>query len=155
VLKVLPESYLALSKAELIQLRARSVAVVRGEPRPGPWSACPPDHDAPGQGEPDDLGTQNSRPFTPIFVRPDRVAHLSVGRIIMMLVSVCGRAVMPAQCNQLPGKPSSLGPGFVCVFITAGSSTKLVAWGGGGYWRTCTTRDDEPRPVWTSLPMTH
>jgi hypothetical protein len=35
----------------------------------------------------------------------------------------------------------------VCVFITAGPSTKLFAWGGGGYGRTCATRDDEPRPV--------
>ena len=43
----------------------------------------------------------------------------------------------------------------VCVFITAGPSTKLFAWGGGGYWRTCATRDDEPRLVWTSLPITH
>jgi hypothetical protein len=23
---------------------------------------------------------------------------------------------------------------MVCVFITAGPSTKLFAWGGGGYW---------------------
>ena len=38
------------------------------------------------------------------------------------------------------------------MFITAGPSTKLFAWGGGGYWGTCATRDDEPRPVWTSLP---
>jgi hypothetical protein len=44
---------------------------------------------------------------------------------------------------------------FVCVFITAGPSTKLCAWGGGGYWGTCATRDDEPRPVWTSLPIMH
>jgi hypothetical protein len=43
----------------------------------------------------------------------------------------------------------------VCVFITAGPSTKLFTWGGGGYGRTCATRDDEPRPVWTSLPITH
>jgi hypothetical protein len=43
----------------------------------------------------------------------------------------------------------------VCVFITAGPSTKLFAWGGGGYWGTCATRDDEPRPVWTSLLITH
>jgi hypothetical protein len=35
----------------------------------------------------------------------------------------------------------------VCVFITAGPGTKLFAWGGGGYGRTCATRDDEPRPV--------
>jgi ribonuclease HI len=43
----------------------------------------------------------------------------------------------------------------VCVFITAGPSTKLFAWGGGGYLGTCATRDDEPRPVWTSLLITH
>jgi hypothetical protein len=43
-----------------------------------------------------------------------------------------------------------------CVFITAGPITKLFAWGGGGgQWRTCATRDYEPRPVWTSLPITH
>jgi hypothetical protein len=44
---------------------------------------------------------------------------------------------------------------IVCVFITAGPSTKLFTWGGGGYGRTCATRDDEPRPVWTRLPITH
>ena len=44
---------------------------------------------------------------------------------------------------------------FMCVFITAGPGTKLFAWGGGGYGRTCATRDDEPRPVWTRLPITH
>jgi hypothetical protein len=44
---------------------------------------------------------------------------------------------------------------IVCVFITAGPSTNLFAWGGGGIWdwRTCATRDDEPRPVWTGLPI--
>jgi hypothetical protein len=26
---------------------------------------------------------------------------------------------------------------------------KLIRVGGGGEWRTCATRDDEPRPVWT------
>jgi hypothetical protein len=44
---------------------------------------------------------------------------------------------------------------YVCVFITVGPSTKMCAWGGGGYWGTCATRDDEPRPVWTRLPITH
>jgi hypothetical protein len=54
------------------------------------------------------------------------------------------------------------------VFITAVPITKLFAWGGGGdnggqtvrgeggggeQWRTCATRDYEPRPVWTSLPV--
>jgi hypothetical protein len=71
--------------------------------------------------------------------------------------------------------------GLRCVFITAGPSTKLSYMGGGGYgrtcatcvfyycrtyykavrvgeggeWRTCAMRDDEPRPVWMSLPITH
>jgi hypothetical protein len=27
--------------------------------------------------------------------------------------------------------------------------------GGGGYWRTCATRDDEPRPVWTRDQSAH
>jgi hypothetical protein len=40
---------------------------------------------------------------------------------------------------------------WMCVFITAGPSKKLFACGGG----ICATRDDEPRPVWTSLPITH
>ena len=33
------------------------------------------------------------------------------------------------------------------VFITEGPVTKLFAGGGGGEWRTCAMRDDEPRPV--------
>jgi hypothetical protein len=39
----------------------------------------------------------------------------------------------------------------VCVYYCrlAGPSTKLFAWGGGGYWGTGATRDDEPRPVRT------
>jgi hypothetical protein len=27
--------------------------------------------------------------------------------------------------------------------------------GGGGQWRTCATRDYEPKLVWTILPITH
>jgi hypothetical protein len=34
----------------------------------------------------------------------------------------------------------------VCVLITAVPITKMFAWGGGGQWRTCATRDYEPRP---------
>jgi hypothetical protein len=41
----------------------------------------------------------------------------------------------------------------IVVFITAVPITKLFA--GGGQWRTCATRDYEPRPAWTSLPITH
>ena len=37
----------------------------------------------------------------------------------------------------------------LCVFITAVPITKLFARGGVGEWRTCATRDYEPRPVWT------
>ena len=59
---------------------------------------------------------------------------------------------------RVPGPPSltapfilyrfgRFGPG-VCVSITAGPITKLFAGGGGGEWRTCAMRDDEPRPVW-------
>ncbi len=33
----------------------------------------------------------------------------------------------------------------VCVFITVVPITKLFARGGGGKWRTCVTRDYEPR----------
>ncbi len=48
------------------------------------------------------------------------------------------------------------GVSFMCVcFITAGPITKLFVWGGGGEWRTCAMRDDEPRPVWMSLLITH
>jgi hypothetical protein len=43
----------------------------------------------------------------------------------------------------------------VCVFITAGPITKLFAGGGGGEWRTCAMRNDEPRPVWMSPLITH
>jgi hypothetical protein len=42
-----------------------------------------------------------------------------------------------------------------CVFITAGPITKLFAGGGGGEWRTCAMRDDEPRTVWMSPLITH
>ena len=31
----------------------------------------------------------------------------------------------------------------------------MVSVFGRGQWRTCATRDDEPRPLWTSLPITH
>ena len=71
-----------------------------------------------------------------------------------------------------------------CVFITAGPDEEVLFIGtqfsnlstavdtsaaaacnyyykavrvcvGGEQWRTCATRDYEPRPVWTSLPITH
>ncbi len=45
--------------------------------------------------------------------------------------------------------------GCVCVFITSGPITKPVCGGGGGEWRTCAMRDDEPRRVWMSPLITH
>jgi hypothetical protein len=41
----------------------------------------------------------------------------------------------------------------LCVFITAVPITKLFAW--RGIVEDMCTRDDEPRPVWTSLPIAH
>ena len=44
---------------------------------------------------------------------------------------------------------------IVCVFYYCRTYYKAVRVGGGGEWRTCAMRDDEPRPVWMSLPITH
>jgi hypothetical protein len=72
-----------------------------------------------------------------------------------------GARIRPSPFQGLGSKtkPLTLTPTLssrcTCVFITTGPSTKLFAWGGGGYGRTCATRDDEPRPVWTRLPITH
>jgi hypothetical protein len=44
----------------------------------------------------------------------------------------------------------------VCVCLLLQDLVQSVLHGGGGgYGRTCATRDDEPRPVWTRLPITH
>ncbi len=40
----------------------------------------------------------------------------------------------------------------MCVFYYRRTYYKAVRVGGGGEWRTCAMRDDEPRPVWMSLP---
>ena len=42
----------------------------------------------------------------------------------------------------------------VCVFYYCRTYDKAVRLGGGGEWRTCAMRDDEPRPVWMSLLIT-
>ena len=39
----------------------------------------------------------------------------------------------------------------MCVFYYCRTYYKAVRVGGGGEWRTCAMRDDEPRPVWMSL----
>ena len=43
----------------------------------------------------------------------------------------------------------------VCVFYYCRTYYKAVRVGGGGEWRTCAMRDDEPRPVWMSPLITH
>ena len=43
----------------------------------------------------------------------------------------------------------------LCVFYYCRTYYKAVRVGGGGEWRTCAMRDDEPRPVWMSLLITH
>jgi hypothetical protein len=45
--------------------------------------------------------------------------------------------------------------GCVCVFYYCRTYYKAVRGGGGGAWRTCAMRDDEPRTVWMSLLITH
>ena len=45
--------------------------------------------------------------------------------------------------------------GAVCVFYYCRTYYKAVRVGGGGEWRTCAMRDDEPRPVWMSPLITH
>jgi hypothetical protein len=53
-----------------------------------------------------------------------------------------------------PGDAEELGK-VVCVCFLLQDLVQSCLRGGGGYGRTCATRDDEPRPVWTSLPITH
>jgi hypothetical protein len=43
----------------------------------------------------------------------------------------------------------------MCVCFLLQDLVQSCLHGGGGYGRTCATRDDEPRPVWTRLPITH
>jgi hypothetical protein len=42
----------------------------------------------------------------------------------------------------------TLAPLAVCVFYYCRTYYKAVRVGGGGEWRTCATKDDEPRLVW-------
>ena len=56
--------------------------------------------------------------------------------------------------KMFEGVKSRACPG-VCVFYYCRTYYKAVRVGGGGEWRTCAMRDDKPRPVWMSLPITH
>ena len=59
------------------------------------------------------------------------------------------RLQTPAQCGLFR---SHL---LVCVFYYCKDLLQSCSRGGGGEWRTCAMRDDEPRPAWISLPITH
>jgi len=80
----------------------------------------------------------------------------------MPLLTIQGRLGAPDAPSSLVGRGtwhidgSQCGIGIrvsdhvmvMCVFITAVPITKLFAGeGGGGEWRTCATRDYEPRQV--------
>ncbi len=43
----------------------------------------------------------------------------------------------------------------MCVCLLLQDLVQSCLRGEGGIWRTCATRDDEPRPVWSNLPITH
>ena len=62
------------------------------------------------------------------------------------MLKVNGGAVYFPMLNRLMNS--------ACVYYCS-TFDKAVRVGGGGEWRTCATRDDEPRPVWTRLPITH
>jgi hypothetical protein len=65
-------------------------------------------------------------------------------------VNLVQRALCACLLSSLISKVRS-----VCVFYYCRTYYKAVRVGGGGEWRTCAMRDDEPRPVWMSLPITH
>ena len=54
-----------------------------------------------------------------------------------------------------PSHPEYRWHGDGRVFYYCRTYYKAVRVGGGGEWRTCAMRDDEPRPVWMSLLITH
>jgi hypothetical protein len=72
------------------------------------------------------------------------------------------RAPVSGPAQQAPADAfNSRAPGLgnrpktVCVFYYCRTYYKADRVGGGGEWRTCAMRDDEPRPVWMSLLITH
>jgi hypothetical protein len=64
-------------------------------------------------------------------------------------------ALAAASPTLLTGRHRDVCSPCVCVFYYCRTYYKAVRVGGGGEWRTCAMRDDEPRPVWMSLPSTH
>jgi hypothetical protein len=73
---------------------------------------------------------------------------------------LCG-LVCPSRTSERGGEGDCVKEGvcggdiYMCVFYYCRTYYKAVRVGGGGEWRTCAMRDDEPRPVWMSLLITH
>ncbi len=62
-----------------------------------------------------------------------------------------GAPVFPGS-SRLGIEPTQDG---VCVCLLLQDLLESCARGGGGEWRTCAMRYDEPRLVWTRLTTTH
>jgi hypothetical protein len=72
---------------------------------------------------------------------------------ISLLRETTSRGLCGLVC---PSRTSERGGEGYCVKEGGGEEGERERERGGGYWRTCATRDDEPRPVWTSdYSITH
>jgi hypothetical protein len=99
-----------------------------------------------------------------------RLSIVAGGRRQRILkIGACGAAGGPCgeagDCQWFFGKAVPKGSPVIgrhtatatsgCVYYCSTYYKAVRVGGGGEQWRTCATRDYEPRPVWTSLPITH
>ena len=73
---------------------------------------------------------------------------------VIQVAQVSPGSPSPIRLVTLSGTPAYNCAPRVCVYYCR-TYDKVVRGGGGGEWTTCAMIDDEPRPVWTSLPITH
>jgi hypothetical protein len=62
-------------------------------------------------------------------------------------------AVHAGGCGHYGGEKRNVRIVSVCLLLQDLVQSCLHGGGGEGYGRTCATRYDEPRPVWTRLPI--
>jgi hypothetical protein len=67
----------------------------------------------------------------------------------------CARTRVTVEGWGMGAIRSAKTPLCVCLLLQYLFQRCSRGGGGGKQWRTCATRDYEPRPVWTSLPNTH
>ena len=97
----------------------------------------------------------------------EKVCRVTAGKKMIAIAHAMAMAVPkpPADPLAARGCPASMRSGrdstvesdFGVCFITGNLlviGPITFAWGGRRV-EACATRDDEPRPVWTSLPITH